>query len=90
MKKLLTILIVTFLYSDIAYAIIYTKSGNIDVGLAIIWSGIVIGIIWFVAYSWLTSRPQVYSRKEEVDFLKDKIENLEKKIKKSNQRKKNK
>ena len=79
MKKLLTILIVTFLYSDIAYAIIYTKSGNIDVGLAIIWSGIVIGIIWFVAYSWLTSRPQVYSRKEEVDFLKDKIENLEKK-----------
>ena len=47
MKKLLGIVVLGLLWSGNANAIIYTNSGDIDLGLLIIWTLIICCLIWF-------------------------------------------
>ena len=47
MKKVLWIVVLSLLCCGNANAIIYTKSGNIDPGLFIIWTFIICCLVWF-------------------------------------------
>ena len=75
MKKLLGIVVLGLLWSGNANAIIYTKSGNIDLGLFIIWTFIICGLIWFF---WQSTQDGLAIKRNKIREQKIKDEDYEK------------
>ena len=91
MKKLFLYVFLGLLWSDVSYAIIYTKSGNIDIGLALIWAALIIFIIWFVGKSTLDGfahKRYEIAKQEEKDKLFEKYKSYYERKKRKKRRKK--
>ena len=91
MKKILGIVVLSLFCFGNANAIIYTKSGNIDLGLLIIWTFIICCLIWFFWQSTLDGlalkRNKIREQKikdEDYEKYKSYYEQSKKKKKKKN------
>ena len=75
MKKVLWIVVLSLLSYGNANAIIFTKSGNIDPGLFIIWTFIICCLVWFF---WSSALDGLALKKYKIREQKLKDEDYEK------------